>query len=131
MIGVCEWTAMCLAETALRTSGGFSVMLRLPGLPAAVGDAAQMGLGTPGLQDVPVGPAVWRKDGQDTVLLLGGAAVAQMVGTDAFASAEVLFETAVGVVVSGVLYAITRSVAIVAGGVACAYRLEVAAPARA
>ena len=122
--------AVRLAEVNLRTNGGFTVVLRLPGLALAGNGAEQLGLATPVFQDVPVGPAVWRKVGIDTVLLLGAVAVKQIVGTQEFASAEAVFESAAGLVVDGVFYTITSSEPIVAGGVPCGYRLAVLPPVR-
>lgn len=122
--------ALRMSDAVLRANGGFQVVLRLQGLAAAGNDAEQMGLATPTFQDVPVGPAVWRKGGVDTALLLGAACVATVVGSEGFASAEAMFESAAGFVVDGVFYTISESEPIVAGGVPCAYRLSVVAPLR-
>ena len=116
------------AMAALCANGGFQVLLRMPGLAASGADAEQLGLATPQFQDVPVSPAVWRKVGLDTALVLGGSAVANLLGSQQFASAESLFEAAVGVLVGDVLYVITKAEPLVAAGVACAYRLSVQAP---
>jgi hypothetical protein len=117
------------ASTCLWTNGGFDVVLQLPGLAVSGSDAEQMGLATPQFQDVPVGPAVWRKVGANRALLLGSAGVAALMGSQGFASAESLFETAVGVVVAGVFYLITDCEPLLAAGEPCAYRLAVQAPA--
>jgi hypothetical protein len=128
MAGSLDVNRMRLAETTLCASGGFTVLLRLPGLAASGDDAEQLGLTTPAFQDVPVGPAVWRKVGVDTTLLLGGAEVAALMGSQKFASAEALFQSAAGVIVGDVLYTISNSEALVSGGVPVAYRLSVVAP---
>ena len=122
--------AVRLAETALRSHGGFTVILRLPGMAASGNDAEQLGLGTADFQDVPVGPAVWRKIGVDTALLLGASAVATAVGSQGFASAEALFEAIAGVVVDDVMYTVANSEAVVAGGQIAGFRLSVVAPVR-
>ena len=128
MAGALGFNAVRLAETALRANGGFAAQLRMPGMAASGDDAEQLGLATPTFQDEPVGPAVWRKVGVDTALLLGAAAVAALVGSMGFASAEALFEAAAGVVVDGVFYTISASEPVVSGGVPCGYRLSVVLP---
>ena len=129
MGGALGFNAVRLADTALRNQCGFLAYLRLPGV-AASGDADQLGLGFPQYQDAPLGPAVWRKVGIDTALLVGATAMSALAGTTDFASAEAMLEAAVGVVVEEVLYTISNSEPIVAGGQPCGYRLSVVAPVR-
>ncbi len=129
MAGAGGVNAARLADTLLRNHCGFVAYLRLAGV-AASGDADQLGLGTPQYQDAPLGPAVWRKAGVDTALVVSASAMASLAGTNSFSSAEAMLELAVGVVVEEVLYTITNSEAIVAGGEPCAYRLTVVAPVR-
>ena len=117
-----------LAEAVLWTNGGCQVDVRMPGLAVNGSDAEQLGLGTPEFQDVPVGPACWRKLGGTSTLLLGAACIAGLVGSREFSSAESLFQAAVGVVVEGVLYAINGCEPLMAGGVPCAYKLTVTGP---
>lgn len=131
MTGVFGVHAERLAETALRSHCGFVAMLRISGLSGNGSDADQLGLGTPQFQDESLGPAVWRKAGIDTALLVGARAVAALVGSREYASAEAMFEAAAGVVCEGVLYTISASEPIVAGGVPCGYRLSVVQPVRA
>ncbi len=121
--------AVRLAETALASHGGITVLLRLPGMASSGVDAEQLGLGTALFQDVLVGPAVWRKVGVEKTLLLGEMVVAGMVGSWGYVSAKEMFEAAAGVVVEGVFYTISASAAIVAGDGPCGYRLTVVAPA--
>ena len=128
--GALEVNAVRLVETALANHGGMTVLLRLPGMASSGTDAEQLGLvGSAVFQDVPLGPAVWRKVGQDKALLLGETAVAGLVGSWGYVSAKELFESAAGVVVEGVMYTILASAAIVVGDGPCGYRLTVAAPA--
>lgn len=129
MPGALGVNAVRLAEATMCANGGFQVLLRMPGL-AAAGDAEQMGLATPLFQDEPVGPAVWRKAGDDSALLVGSRCIAELVGSQGYASAEAMFEAAAGVVVDGVFYTIMNSQPIVVGGVPCGYRLSVVGPER-
>ena len=130
MAGSLGVNAGAMAEAVLRTSGGFTVVLRLPGLAVSGSDAEQLGLGSPMFQDVPIGPAVWRKVGVDTELVVSGAAVAALIASQGAASAEALFAWVAGVVVEGLLYTISKSEAMTAGGVDAAYRLSLVAPVR-
>ncbi len=120
--------AVRAALAALCTNGGFEVSLRLPGLAVSGADAEQLGLGTPQFQDLPLGPAVWRRLGKVDSLLVGAGCVAAPMGSQEVTSAESLFQSAVGVAVAGVLYAITGSEALVVAGAPCAYRLTLQAP---
>lgn len=128
-VGALGIHAVRLAETALANHGGMTVLLRLPGPAASGTDAEQLGLGTAMFQDAPLGPAVWRKLGQEKTLLVGESAVAEMAGSWGYVSAKEMFESAAGVVVEGVFYTIAAIAAIVAGDGPCGYRLTVVAPA--
>jgi hypothetical protein len=122
--------ALRAAEALLRANGGRDVLLRLPAPAANGNDAEQLGLATPLFQDAPLGPAAFRKAGETTSLLVAGYAVQALLGSLKFDSADVLFETAAGVVVDGVLYAITASEPAQFAGVTCCYRLTLREPAR-
>ncbi len=123
--------AVRLAVASLCTNGGFEIQLRMPGLAVSGSDAEQLGLGTPQFQDMPIGPAIWRRCGKEDSLLVSASAVTALMGSQAESSAESLFQNAVGVVIDGVLYLITKSEAVLAAGGACAYRLSVEASTRA
>lgn len=116
------------AMTALYANGGFEVVLRLPGLAVSGNDAEQLGLATPAFQDVPVGPAVWRRTASTSDLLLGAHAVSELLGTTSFESAQEMFQAAVGIVVGDVVYALKGSDVIFVAGTACAYRLVLERP---
>ncbi len=118
------------ADAALRSNGGGAALLRMPGPAASGDDAEQLGLATPQFQDVPLYPVVFRKNEGMTKLLVSARAVEAVVGSLAFDSVDVLFETAVGVVVDGVQYAITGSVAAQAVGEPLCYSLTLRAPVR-
>ena len=128
-MAVSDEGALRLAQAALRTNGGCEVVLRLPGLAVNGSDAEQLGLATPQFQDVPIGPATWRKLGGNTSLLVGAARVAELVGSQGYASAKNLFEAAVGIVADDVLYRIGSCEPLVVSGRACAYRVAVKGPA--
>jgi hypothetical protein len=96
--------ALRRADVALRTTGGQAVLLRMP-QPAANGDdAEQLGLATPAFSDVELAPAAFRKSGKETILIISATAVASLTGSLLFDSADVLFATAVGLIVNGVLF---------------------------
>jgi hypothetical protein len=79
---------------------------------------------------VQLAPAAFRQSAKTSTLLLSGSAVKAVVGSLQFNSVEVLFETAAGVVVDGVLYTIISSTAATADGATYVYSLELLAPDR-
>jgi hypothetical protein len=121
---------MRLADVLLNTAGGRDVILRLPGLAASGDDAEQLGLATPGFQDMVLGPVVFHRAASTTKLLVAASAVLAQVKTLSYDSAEVLFRTAVGVVIDGVFYEIAESHAAQANGVPYCYWLTLQAPAQ-
>ena len=122
--------AIRLADAALRTAGGRLVTLRLAG-PAVQGDdAEQLGLATPEYQDYPLGPATFRKANSVGKLLISASAVHAAVGSLGYDSADVLFETAVGVLIDDVLYKITNSFCSQAVGLPYCYWLTLEPPVR-
>lgn len=118
------------ADAVLRTAAGASVRLRLPGPAAAGNDAEQLGLATPEFQDIPLWPAALRKADSVKTLLVSASAVDALLGTLAFDSADVLFETAAGVLIDDLLYEITNSVPSQAMGQPYCYCLTLVPPAR-
>lgn len=122
--------AIRLADAAMRSGGGRTVLLRLA-IPAVPGDdAEQLGLATPEFQDVLLGPATFHKANSVTKLLVSASAVHEALGSLGFDSAEVLFETAVGVFLDDVLYKITNSYSSQAMGVPYCYWLILEPPVR-
>jgi hypothetical protein len=119
-----------LADAVLRAVGGRGVFLRLPAPAASGDDAEQLGLASPEFQDVELGPAAFHNANSVTKLMVSSSAVRAVVGSLAYDSAEVLFETAVGLVIDGVLYEITDTVGAEAMGQAYCYWLTLRAPAR-
>ncbi|HEV2577938.1 MAG TPA: hypothetical protein VGU25_12080 [Acidobacteriaceae bacterium] len=127
---LCSDAAVRVADTLLRANGGRAVWLRLPAPAVANNDGEQLGLATPQFQDVELAPVAFRKLEKTTVLLVSGSAVQSIVGSLQFNSAEVLFETAVGVVVDCVLYTILSNTASTSDGKTYMYSLELRAPDR-
>jgi hypothetical protein len=127
---LCSDAAVRAADSLLRANGGRAVLLRLPAPAVANNDGEQLGLATPLFQDVQLAPAAFRQSAKTSTLLLSGSAVKAVVGSLQFNSAEVLFETAAGVVVDGVLYTIISSTAATADGATYVYSLELLAPDR-
>ncbi len=105
-------------------------MLRIPAPAVANNDGEQLGVATPQFQDVELAPVAFRKLEKTTVLLVSGSAVQSIVGSLQFNSAEVLFETAVGVVADSVLYTILSNTASTSDGKTYVYSLELRAPDR-
>lgn len=117
-------------EALLRANGGRVVVLRMPAA-ATAGDASEeLGLATAAFQDVEMGPAVFRKLADTATLLVSAAGVNAVVGSLAFDSVDVLFATAAGVVVDGVVYAVESVAAEQAFGVAGCYAVKLRAPLR-
>ncbi len=121
-----------MADALLRSLGGRTVLLHIP-VPAVPGDLGeQVGLGSPGFQDVALGPVVFRRvlvgTGDATKaakaeLLVSASAVAAIVGSLAYQSAEVLFASAAGVLVDGVLLQVVSVSQAEAFGAVYLYRL--------
>ncbi|HEX3570739.1 MAG TPA: hypothetical protein VHU44_07940 [Acidobacteriaceae bacterium] len=123
------------ADTLLRAIGGRTVILRLPA-PAAPLVSEQLGLATPYFQDVPLAPVVFRKARAQSVagkpvppeLLVSATVVERTVGSLEYASASVLFATALGIVIDDELFTIENAATEQAFGNAYLYRLTLRAP---
>jgi len=125
-----------VADSLLRSLGGQSVLLRLPGVATAGDDTEQLGLSVPVFQDVTIGPVVYRKlrptvetDGTIRAeMLVSSTAIEKQVGSLQFDSASVFFAQAVGVIVDGVLMRIESVTVSELFGKPYLYRLELATP---
>jgi hypothetical protein len=117
-----------LADAVLHACGGEVVRLRMAAPAAGGDDAEQLGLATPGFQDVVLRPAVLRKNASAKELLIAASAVMGVVGTLGYDSAEVFFTTAVGVLLGDDLYEIENCVAMKTAGAAYAYLLTLQVP---
>jgi hypothetical protein len=112
------------------------VLLRMPA-PATAGDVTEeLGLAVPAFQDVELAPAVFRKaratgaDGKAAQweLMVSATAVNAIVGSLGYSAASVLFETAFGVLVDGVLMEVESVTESEVGGSPYVYRVVVKEP---
>jgi hypothetical protein len=122
--------AIRLADAVMRSVGGRMVLLRLAASAVPNADAEQLGLATPEYQDVALGPATFHKANSEIKLLISASAVHEVVGSLGFDSADILFETAVGLFINDLLYKITNSYSSQAMGVPYCYWLTLEPPVR-
>ncbi len=116
---------------SMRSGGGGVAclcVLRLRRCPAD--DAEQLGLATPAFQDIALSPATFHKANSVAKLLVSASAVHEVLGSLAYDSADVLFETAVGVFIDDLLYKITNSYSSQAMGMPYCYWLTLEPPIR-
>ncbi len=105
--------------------------MRLPANGATGVDAEQLGLAAPAFEDLPLGPAVFRRtrvamaEGEPAKyeLLLSASSVAAQVSALDLDSADVLFAMATGVVVAGTMFLIEGTSFTAVMGSACVYRI--------
>jgi len=130
MTGISGAAAVRAANAMLRNLGGTEVTLLFAaaGLPA--GALSELGLVDPGVEQAQIGPVVVRELTTEDVgprrrieLLAGQAAMAEQVSQRNVASAEVLFETALGLVYEGEVFHIQGFVVERLAGVAYLYRV--------
>ena len=123
------------ADGLLQCAGGRAV-LRMPA-PASAGDTTeQLGLAVPTFQDFELAPVVFRKTRATTAegkaakseLLVSASAVNALVGSLGYSAASVLFATAFGVLIDGVLMEVEAATASEVGGAPYVYRLVLRAP---
>jgi hypothetical protein len=124
------------ADVLLQCAGGRSVLLRLPA-PASAGDTTQqLGLAVPTFQDVELAPVVFRRaqatttDGKaaKSELMVSATAVNAVVGSLGQSAASVLFASAFGVLIDGVLMELESATESEVGGAPYVYRLVLRAP---
>jgi len=130
MTGISGAAAARAADAILRTLGGTEVTLLFAaaGLP---GDGvSELGLVDPGVEQALISPVFVRElttenDGprRRIELVAGRSAMAEQVSQRNVASAEVLFETALGLVYGGEMFHIQGFVVERLGGVAYLYRV--------
>jgi hypothetical protein len=123
-------------DVLLSCAGGRSVLLRIP-VHATAGDTTeQLGLAVPEFQDVELAPAVFRKarvavgEGKAAIweLMVSATAVNVVVGSLGYSAANVLFASAFGVLVDGVLMEIESATESEVGGSPYVFRLVVQEP---
>ncbi|MFZ3343088.1 MAG: hypothetical protein WA213_19565 [Terriglobales bacterium] len=130
MTGISGGAAARATDAMLRSLGGTDVILLFAaaGLP---GDAvAELGLVDPGVEQAAIAPVIVRELTTENSgprrrieVLAGRAALAQQVSQRNVASADVLFETALGIVYCGEMFHIEGFVVERLGGVAYLYRV--------
>ncbi len=97
-------TPLRVADALLRSLGGGSVSIRLPSGNTDASDAAQIGLTGPSFQDLPLSPSIFRrarvvmKEGEASKfeMLVSASAIEHQVGALNLASADSLFQMALG-----------------------------------
>ncbi|MGO9826420.1 MAG: hypothetical protein ACLPMG_14240, partial [Terriglobales bacterium] len=130
MTGISGAAAARAADAMLQTLGGTEVTLLFAasGMP---GDAvAGLGLVDPGVEQALIAPVIVRELTTETngprrriEMLAGHTAMAEQVSQRNVASAEVLFETALGLVYRGEMFHIQGFIVERLGGVAYLYRV--------
>lgn len=130
MTGISGAAAARAADAMIRTMGGTEVILLFPaaGIPADA--VAGLGLVDPGVVQAAISPVIVREFTAENngprrriELLAGSSAMAEQVSQRNVASAEVLFETALGLVYCGELFHIQGFVVERLAGVAYLYRV--------
>ena len=131
MTGISGSGAVRAAEAMLRTLGGTEVVLlfaaaRLPGDPSS-----ELGLVDPGVEQAAISPVIVREMTTENTgprrrieLLAGRSTMAEQVSQRNVSSADVLFETALGVVYQGEMFHIEGFVVERFAGVAYLYRVS-------
>ena len=140
-LGNASIVAQRAADVLLRCAGGRAVLLRMPA-PANAGDTTeQLGLAVPTFQDVELAPVVFRKarqaasplsaaidKGATWELMVSATAVNALVGSLGYSAASILFATAFGVLIDGVLMEVESATESEVGGAPYVYRLVLRAP---
>jgi hypothetical protein len=125
-----------VADALLRALGGRRAILRMPA-PAVPADVAeQLGIATPGFQDLPLAPVLCRKVratiaagvAAKSELLVSATVVEAILGSLDYGSASVLFAAAYGVVVGDELLEIVATSEEQVFGKPYVYRLLLRAP---
>jgi hypothetical protein len=134
MTGISGAAAVRAAEAMLQTLGGTEVVLLfaaagLPGDPAS-----ELGLVDPGVEQVTISPVIVRETTTESngprrriELLAGRSSLAEQVSQRNVGSADVLFETALGVVYQGEIFHIEGFVVERFAGVSYLYRVSAVA----
>ncbi|HXC00312.1 MAG TPA: hypothetical protein VNU74_07915 [Terriglobales bacterium] len=131
MTGISGAAAVRAADAMMRTLGGTEVILLFAaaGLPGE--GIAELGLVDPGVVQALIAPVVVREISTENSgprrhieLLAGQAALAQQVSQRNVASADVLFETALGLVYCGEVFHIQGFMVERLGGVTYLYRVS-------
>ena len=134
MTGISGMAAVRAADAMLRSLGGAEVVLLFAaaGLPAD--RVAELGLVDPGVEQAAIAPVLVRELTTENSgprrrieLVAGRSAMAEQVSQRNVASADVLFDTALGVVYEGEMFHIEGFVVERFAGVAYLYRVAAVA----
>jgi hypothetical protein len=130
MTGISGSAAARAADALLQTLGGEEVILLFPAAGMPADPVAGLGLVDPGVEQAPISPVIVRELATENngprrqiELLAGQGALAEQVSQRNVASAEVLFETALGLVCRGEVFHIHGFVVERLAGVAYLYRV--------
>lgn len=134
MTGTSGVAAVRAAEAMLQTLGGTEVVLLFAAVGLPGDPASELGLVDPGVEQVPISPVIVRELSTENSgprrrieLLAGRSTMAEQVSQRNVDSAEVLFETALGVVYQGEMFHIEGFVVERFAGVAYLYRVSAVA----
>lgn len=134
--GICADAARRAAECLLQSTGGRSVILRMPAPAVALSVGEQLGLATPEFQDAELSPVVFRKlrpqtpkDGPRWELLISASAVDGVAGLTGAADGSAVFAGAAGVLIGESLMEIVSVSSSDIDGSPCVYHVVVRVPA--
>src|ERR1019366_3421902 len=123
--------AVRAADAMLQTLGGTEVILLFPAAGMPADGVAELGLVDPGVEQALIAPVIVRELTTESngprrriELLAGWSAMAEQGSQRNVASAEVLFETALGLVYCGEVFHIQGFVVERLAGVAYLYRVS-------
>ena len=115
MTGICGAVAVRAADAMLQTLGGTEVTLLFAAAGLPDERASELGLVDPGVVQAPIAPVIVRELTTESngprrriELLVGRSATAEQVSQRNVTSAEVLFESALGVVYQGEMFHIAE-----------------------
>ena len=130
MTGISGCAAARAADAMLRTLGGTSVILLFPAAGMPPDATGVLGLIDPGVEQAAIAPVIVRELTTENngprrriELVAGRSALAEQVSQRNVASADVLFETALGIVYQGEMFHIEGFVVERFAGVAYLYRV--------
>jgi hypothetical protein len=130
MTGISGMAAVRAADAMLWSLGGAEVVLLFAGAGLPADRVAELGLVDPGVEQAAIAPVIVRELATENSgprrrieLVAGRSALAEQVSQRNVASAEVLFETALGVVYQGDMFHIEGFVVERFAGVAYLYRV--------
>jgi len=130
MTGISGSAAARAADALVRALGGTEVVLLFAAAGLPPDAVAELGLVDPGVEQAPIAPVVVRElttenngPRRRVEVLAGRSTMAQLVSQRNVASADVLFETALGIVYQGEMFHIEGFLAERFEGVAYLYRV--------